>query len=162
MSLGVMSKAFGLGGLRVGWIVCRDAAVRRELARIKDYTTICSAAPSEVLALAALRARHPILQRITAILRTNIRALRSFFERNRDWCDWVPPRAGSVCFPRLLREDSDIFAPALVDAEDVLILPASQFGHFGGSGHFRLGFGRADMPQALDRFEAFGAARFRR
>ena len=57
LSLNVMSKAYGLPGLRIGWIACRDRAVLDRLERAKHYTTICNSAPSEVLALIALRAR---------------------------------------------------------------------------------------------------------
>src|SRR5438094_677109 len=57
VSLGVMSKAFGLAGLRIGWIASRDKLLRDRVAALKDYTTICNSAPSEILALVALRAR---------------------------------------------------------------------------------------------------------
>jgi aspartate/methionine/tyrosine aminotransferase len=65
----------------------------------------------------------------------------------------VRPRAGSVAFPELLEGDVDDFAARLVQREGVLILPASQFGYPGN--HFRLGFGRRDMPEALGILERF-------
>ena len=55
-----MSKAFGLAGLRLGWVACRDRGVLRAMAELKDYTTICTAAPSEFLARLALRHRPGI------------------------------------------------------------------------------------------------------
>jgi len=64
VSLGVMSKAFGLAGLRLGWVACRNRDVLRAMAELKDYTTICTAAPSEYLSLLALRRRQEILERI--------------------------------------------------------------------------------------------------
>ena len=154
ISLGVMSKAFGLGGLRIGWIATRDAELRRRLAAIKDYTTICSSAPSEILALIALRARDTLVERTRTIVCRNVDRLTQFFSANGDWCTWVPPRGSTVCFPRLLHSDVDQFAADLVQQEGVLILPGSHFGYPGN--HFRLGFGRADMPEALERFETFG------
>jgi aspartate/methionine/tyrosine aminotransferase len=157
-SLGVMSKAFGLAGLRVGWIATRDPAFRHRLASLKDYTTICTSAPSEILTLVALRARETILTRARAIIADNLAELATFFADNADWCTWVPPRAGSVAFSRLVG-DADAFAADLVRDEGVLIVPGSQFGYPGN--HFRLGFGRRDMPEALGRFAAFGARRFR-
>ena len=63
LSLNVMSKAYGLPGLRIGWIACRDRAVLDRLERAKHYTTICNSAPSEVLALIGLRARERLLER---------------------------------------------------------------------------------------------------
>jgi aspartate/methionine/tyrosine aminotransferase len=153
LSLGVMSKAFGLAGLRIGWVATRDAALRRRLAALKDYTTICNSAPSEVLALMALRAREQVLARSRRIISANVPILDAFFERHRLDLEWVRPRAGSVGFPRLLRHDADRLAAELAEREGVLILPGSQFGFPGD--HFRIGFGRTDMPVALERLSGF-------
>lgn len=152
ISLGVMSKAFGLAGARVGWIATRDRALRDRLAALKDYTTICNAAPSEILALIALRAKTQVLARTNAIIRSNLAQLEGFFERRRDQFAWVPPKAGSVCFPEYLGGDVDRFAADLAERDGVLLLPASQFGYSGN--HFRLGFGRRDMADGLARLES--------
>lgn len=157
ISLGVMSKAFGLAGVRIGWIATRDAALRGRLASLRDYTTICSAAPSEILALIGLRNRDRVVARALDIIRPNLALVADFMTRHEDRFDWVRPCAGSVCFPRLIDRDVDRFAAELVEREGVLLLPASQFGYAGG--HFRLGYGRADMPEALARFESFVARR---
>jgi aspartate/methionine/tyrosine aminotransferase len=156
VSLGVMSKAFGLAGLRIGWIATRDAELRARVARLKDYTTICSSAPSEVLALIALRARDHVLARTNAIVRDNLEELDAFFARRGDLFSWVRPKAGPVGFPSLLSGDVDDFAARLVEREGVLILPASRFDYPGN--HFRLGFGRRDMPEALKRMERFATS----
>jgi aspartate/methionine/tyrosine aminotransferase len=153
MSLGVMSKAFGLAGIRIGWLAMRDATIRKRIAALKDYTTICNSAPSEVLALIGLRSRAELVARARAIIDPNIALLDGFFQRHRERFAWVRPVAGSVCFPRLIDGDIDGFAAELVEREGVLLLPASQFGYSGN--HFRLGYGRADMPAALERVEAF-------
>ena len=81
LSLGVMSKAFGLAGLRIGWLAVRDRALRTKLASLKDYTTICSAAPSEVLSLIALRARERVLARSRRIIETNLVRARCILRR---------------------------------------------------------------------------------
>jgi len=153
MSLGVMSKAFGLAGLRIGWIATRDSDLRARLARLKDYTTICNAGPSEVLALIALRARRQVLERNLGIVRSNLALLDTFFARNADTLQWIRPRAGSVCFPRLIGGDVEALTKSLVEREGVLLAPGSRFGYAGN--YFRLGYGRRDMPAALERFEAF-------
>jgi aspartate/methionine/tyrosine aminotransferase len=155
ISLGVMSKAFGLGGLRIGWLATRDAALRARIAALKDYTTICNSAPSEVLALMALRAKDAVLTRTREIVARNLSVLDSFFATNAEHFSWVRPRASSVGFPKLIGWDVDEFAARLVEREGVLILPASQFGYTGN--YFRLGFGRRDMPEALARLERFVA-----
>ena len=151
ISLGVMSKSFALAGLRIGWLATRDRDLLGRCAGFKDYTTICSSAPSEVLALIALRAADTVLARSRAIVAANLEVVDAFFE---DWADrfaWVRPRAGSVGFPRLTVPGVTIddWAADLVETAGVLLLPGSQFA-FGGN-HFRLGLGRTDLPDALER-----------
>jgi aspartate/methionine/tyrosine aminotransferase len=154
ISLGVMSKSFAMAGLRIGWLATRDRDVLARCSAFKDYTTICSSAPSEILALVGLRARATILGRSRAIVAANLDHLDDFFEAWADRFSWVRPRAGSVGFPRLTVPGVSIddWAAELVEAEGVLLLPGSQFGY--GGNHFRLGFGRTDLPVALERLEA--------
>jgi aspartate/methionine/tyrosine aminotransferase len=153
ISLGVMSKSFAMAGLRIGWLATRDRELLARCASFKDYTTICSSAPSEVLALIGLRARDVVLARSRGIVAENLRVLDGFFDEWADRLAWVRPRAGSVGFPRLTVPGVSIddWASGLVEAEGVLLLPGSQFGY--GGNHFRLGFGRTDLPVALDRLE---------
>ena len=153
MSLGVMSKAFGLAGIRIGWLATRDESTRKRIGALKDYTTICNSAPSEILALIALRARTRLVERARGIIDSNLTLLDGFFREHRERFSWVRPAAGSVCFPKLIDGDVDAFAAELVEREGVLLLPASQFGYSGS--HFRLGYGRADMPAALERLVSF-------
>ena len=153
ISLGVMSKSFAMPGLRIGWLATRDRDLLARCAAFKDYTTICSSAPSEVLALIGLRARETVLGRSRRIVDDNLVSLDTFFEAWSDRFAWVRPRAGSVGFPRLTVPGVSIddWAAGLVEAEGVLLLPASQFVY--GGNHFRLGFGRTDLPTALERLE---------
>jgi aspartate/methionine/tyrosine aminotransferase len=161
ISLGVMSKSFALAGLRIGWIASRDRAMLARVAAFKDYLTICSSAPAEILALIALRARARVLERSRAIVRGNLAVLERFFADWSDLVQWVPPRAGSTCFPRLEPPvNVDAFSADLRERKGVLILPGTLFGYPGA--HFRLGFGRLSMPQALGRFEEFLVERFGR
>jgi len=155
ISLGVMSKSFALAGLRIGWITTRDASLRKRVASLKDYTTICSSAPSEVLSLIALRAQDRVIARARGIIDKNLSLLDKFFSRGGGRFRWVRPRAGSVCFPEYLGGNVDEFSARLVEREGVLLLPASQFGYSGN--HFRLGYGRQDMGVALEKMDAFVA-----
>jgi aspartate/methionine/tyrosine aminotransferase len=155
ISLGVMSKSFAMAGLRIGWLATHDRDLLDRVARFKDYTTICSSAPSEILAIIALRARERVLARSRSIVAANLDHLDGFFG---DWADrftWVRPRAGSIGYPRLTVPGVriDDWAAELVEAEGVLLLPGSQFGHPGN--HFRLGFGRANLPEAMAHLEAY-------
>ena len=154
VSIGVMSKSFGLAGLRIGWIATRDRELLSRLAAFKDYTTICNSAPSEVLALIALRARDRVLARNRAIVEANLPLLDGFFSRWAGVFEWVRPRGGSIGFPRLVSDRPiDRFVEDLVDETGVLLLPGSVFSDT--ENHFRLGFGRSNMPAALERLERF-------
>lgn len=152
ISLGVMSKAFGLAGLRIGWIATRDAEVRRRAAAFKDYTTICAAAPSELLAIMALRARANLLGRAQEIVSGNLHLLDEFFRRHGERFAWHRPRGGSTAFPELTSgEPIDRFAESLAQEQGVLLLPGTLFDMPGN--HFRIGLGRRGMREALDGIE---------
>jgi aspartate/methionine/tyrosine aminotransferase len=158
VSIGVMSKSFAMAGLRIGWLATRDRAVLDRCARMKDYTTICSSAPSEVLALIGLRARERVLARSREIVRANLSVLDAFFAENAETFSWVRPRGGSTGFPRLVPggtagTSADAFAARLVEATGVLLLPSTTFGI--GDSHFRIGLGRTDLPMALEKLDEF-------
>ncbi len=161
ISLGVMSKAYALPGLRIGWIATHDRDLLARLAAFKDYTTICSSGPSEILAIIALRARDRVLERSRAIIAANLEHVDGFFEDYLDRFTWIRPSGGSVGFPRLTVPGVSIddWAADLAKAEGVLLVPGSIFGYAGN--HFRLGFGRTDLPKALAKLEAFAAKTLR-
>lgn len=158
LSLNVMSKAYGLPGLRIGWIACRDREVLGRLERAKHYTSICNSAPSEVLALIALRARDKILARNRQIVAANLPAFDAFFARFPDLFEWAPPEGGCVAFPRYLGADGvEAMCTELVEQEGVLLLPASIYQSSltaTPADRFRVGVGRRDPQQPL---EAWGA-----
>jgi aspartate/methionine/tyrosine aminotransferase len=153
VSLGVMSKAFGLAGLRIGWLATRDAELRDRVVAFKHYLTICSAGPSEILAAIALRARDTVLGRARGIVEANLAVLDGFFARRDDFA-WVRPRAGTTALVEIRRDIAiEDFARDLADAEGVMILPGSIFDLPGAT--FRIGYARAAMPEALARLERF-------
>ena len=154
VSVGVMSKSFALAGLRIGWLASHDARLLDAAARFKDYTTICASAPAEILSLIALRAREAVLARSRSIVDTNMALLDGFFARRPEQFAWVRPRGGSIGFPELRAGvPIDRFTDELIAAEGVLLAPGSIFGHAGN--HFRVGFGRSDLPVALAGLDAF-------
>lgn len=151
VSIGVMSKAYGLAGLRIGWIATRNSRIFSELAAFKDYTTICNSAPSEFLATLALRKAEVIVERNLQIIRKNLDHLDAFFESHTDLFNWYRPKAGSVAFPALLKGTVDTFCTDLVEKAGVLLLPGTLYGN--GLNSFRVGFGRKNVPEALRRLE---------
>lgn len=156
LSLGVMSKALGLPGLRIGWVVCRDPAVRAALERAKHYTSICNSAPSEILARIALAARGTILERNRGIVAANLPHFEAFFAEFADLFDWRPPDGGCVAFPRWRGDgDVDTLCSRLVDEAGVLLLPAGIYRSEltpTPTDRFRIGVGRADPGPALAAF----------
>lgn len=153
VSLGVMSKTYGLAGLRIGWVATRNKSIFEELAAFKDYTTVCNSAPSEFLAALALRHSEVILQRNLQIICDNIERLDLFFHSHTDLFHWHRPKAGPIAFPRLLDGSVEEFCADLVKKEGVLLLPGTLYGPEYNS--FRVGFGRKNLPESLERFEKY-------
>ncbi len=148
VSLAGLSKAFGLPGLRSGWLACGDPALLASIQAFKDYTTICASAPGEILSIIALKSRKVILDRCLSIVRENLALARAFFGRRPARFQWIDPLAGSIAFPRWLGEQSvEQFAEDMVTRRGVMVVPGSMFGFSGG--HFRLGLGRKNLPEIL-------------
>jgi aspartate/methionine/tyrosine aminotransferase len=152
LSVSGMSKVFGMAGVRLGWLVTRDAEALQAIATFKDYTTICSSAPSEVLALIGLRARAALVERHRARIARNLEALEAFVARHGERFALAPPRAGSVCLLRLRDGHATDLCRRLVDKAGIMLLPSSVF-QFGDE-HVRVGLGRENMPDVLARLEA--------
>lgn len=157
LSLGVMSKSYGLPGLRIGWIACQDASVLGRLERMKHYTSICNAGPSEVLATIALEAGDTILAHNRALVRENAGHVSAFMNRHADLFDWHEPDGGCIAFPRYLGpEGVDEFCRASVEESGVLLLPNSVYQSRVApvpSDRFRIGFGRRNLREALARLD---------
>ncbi len=150
ISLSGLSKAFALPGLRLGWLAVQERAWIERWQAFKDYTTICSSAPSEILGILALRAKEQILARSLVIILKNLDIAKAFFAKNAQWFQWLPPQAGSVAFPRWLGSQTvEAFCAAVLDQQGVMIVPGSIFEYPGS--HFRIGLGRKNLGEALAR-----------
>ena len=103
VSLGVMSKTYGLPGLRIGWIATQNQDVYRQMAELKDYTTICNAAPSEFLAEVALKNRNKLADRNLKIIHDNLLIIDDLFVEYSHLFEWFRPRAGSMRAARSCR-----------------------------------------------------------
>jgi aspartate/methionine/tyrosine aminotransferase len=154
VSLGVMSKTYGLPGLRIGWIATRNQDLYGKMAAFKDYTTICNSAPSEFLATLALDHGDAIAHRNLEIIQSNLKLLSSFFRTHEDVFAWQEPLAGPIAFPRYLGRGSvDELCGELVKHAGVLLAPGTLY----SAGHdcFRIGFGRKNLPECLGRLAQF-------
>lgn len=146
-----MSKSFGLSGLRVGWLATKQTQWIEQCLTMKDYTTICNSAPSEILALMGLRAKDQILKRNLDIIRANLQVVDGFFEQYQDLFSWHKPIAGTFGFTKLLFEQSSSdFCRDLIENAGILFVPSSMFNY--GEQHIRLGFGRRNLKDGLEAF----------
>ena len=149
ISLNVISKAYGLPGLRIGWIASQDTSLLQKVERYKHYLSICNSAPSELLTLVALKARGAILARNHALLQENVMLLEQLFADFPGVVDWQRPQGGCVAFPRCTApEGGEEFCRKLIEESGVLLLPSSIYASEltdVPQDHFRIGFGRGRM-----------------
>lgn len=158
LSLGVMSKSYGLPGLRIGWIACADADVVSRMERLKHYLSICNSGPSERLAKIALQNRAKLLARNCAIVDENLPKWDAFFARYPDLFDWERPDGSCMAFPRYKGADGvENFTRQLVEESGVLLLPSTIYGSALGetpTDRFRIGFGRSGLDAGLGALDA--------
>lgn len=154
ITLNVMTKAFGLAGLRIGWLATQNIEFIQEVGSYKLYTSICNSAPSEILALIALRAKDKILKRNREIMLNNLEILDSFMQRHQKLLSWDRPQSGTMAVVKLLLPVSvEKFTEELVEKMGVLIMPGPVFDLEGN--FFRIGFGKKNMREVLNHFEQF-------
>jgi len=145
-----LSKAYGLPGLRAGWLVA-PGEWRKELWPYKDYTSITISAVSDRLARIALtpEKRSRILERTRAIIRKNFGILDEWMKKQEGLFHCTPPRAGAIAFPRYnLDINATELATRVRESKSVLIQPGDQFGM---DHHIRFGLGEDEeyFKQAL-------------
>ena len=158
LSLNVMSKSFGLPGLRVGWIACQDAEIVSKMERLKHYLSICNSGPSERLTMIALRNKDRILARNCAIVDENLPKWDAFFARHSELFEWQRPDGSCMAFPRYKGADGvEAFCESLVEESGVLFLPSTIYSSVLGptpTDRLRLGFGRANLDEGLAALNA--------
>ena len=124
-----LSKAYGLPGLRVGWMVA-PPDIARTAWSYKDYTSITISALSDKLAQIALspEKRNVILERTRQIIRANFGILESWMDKQRGLFDCIPPKAGAIAFPRYsFAINATELAHRIREEKSVLIQPGDQF-----------------------------------
>ena len=153
ISLGSVSKTYGLPGLRLGWLACHDTALLQKIVSLKHYTTICSSAPSEFLTALAFRHRQKLIDRNLQIVLRNLRQLSAFFSRHAVLFEWTPPNAATIGFARFKPEkDVQALCEQLIREASVLLLPGTVYDE---PRHIRFGYGRRNLPESLAQFETW-------
>jgi aspartate/methionine/tyrosine aminotransferase len=150
--IGDMSKALSLAGLRLGWLVERDATRRERMIDARSYFTISSSPLLERLAVHAFANREVLLGRLQKVASENLSALEDFMSRASDVLTWAKPAGGTVCFPWFRDgRDSRPFCEALA-ARGVLVAPGDCFGM---PAHMRLGFALLKREKFLEGLAIF-------
>jgi aspartate/methionine/tyrosine aminotransferase len=158
VSLGSMSKTYGLPGLRLGWLATHDAQILKKCTDLKYYTTICSSAPSEFLTNLALRHREKLVERNRQLVLRNVQLLSEFIDRRSKLFSWTPPNAGPIGFVQF-RPERDVyqFCESVVQESGVLLLPGTVYDQ---PRHIRFGYGRANMPESLAQLDSWLGGRY--
>jgi aspartate/methionine/tyrosine aminotransferase len=151
IATGSLSKAYGLPGLRIGWVVADEAEAAALWART-DYTTISPGDLTDRLAAIALRddVRPRIIERTRARIRANLSILDTWM-REQGVFRYRLPDAGAICYTHYdLPINSTVLAERLRTRRSVLVVPGD---HFAMDGFLRIGFGlpEHELHDALAR-----------
>jgi aspartate/methionine/tyrosine aminotransferase len=141
ISISSLSKTYGLPGLRVGWIICRDQRLMETFLAAKEQIHICGSPLDEELAFHYLQHKEKHLQQIAPDIRKKFAIVKNWMQAQDD-LEWIEPRGGCVCFPRIKhpeRIDLHLFYRRLLE----------KYGTYTGPGHWfemprhymRIGFG---------------------
>lgn len=154
-----LSKAYGLPGLRIGWIVAQKDMING-LWSYHDYTTICASATSDFIANLALEEenRTRLISRTRKILTENWPILERWYEDHSYVFSYEKPKAGAISFAKYKANvNSTVIAERLVKEKSVLVIPGD---HFLMDGHMRIGYGsnarhlETSLALVADLFEA--------
>lgn len=149
ISLNVLSKAYGLPGLRLGWLASQDQALLQKVERYKHYLSICNSIPAERLALIALENQAQIFARNKGILKENLVLLNTLWADFPKLFSWYRPQGGCVAYVRYNGPDGvEAFCKSLIEDSGILLLPSSIYRSDlieAPSNHFRIGFGRDEV-----------------
>jgi aspartate/methionine/tyrosine aminotransferase len=158
ISVSSISKAYGLPGLRTGWIVCRDRQLMEKFLAAKEQMHICGPVIDEELAYRYLLHKDEHLTRIRKDIAERFGLVKDWIRGQDEW-EWVEPRGGCVCFPRLKR-------PELTDVDGWYGILQEKYGTYVGPGHWfemprhymRLGFGWPDKERLQEGLGAISKA----
>jgi aspartate/methionine/tyrosine aminotransferase len=158
ISISSLSKTYGLPGLRTGWIICRDRSLFETFLAAKEQMHICGPVLDEELAYRYLLQRDQHFPRIRTDIAEKFALVKTWIHAQENW-EWIEPRGGCVCFPRMRR-------PERTDIDKFYELLLKRYGTYVGPGHWfemprhyiRLGFGWPTKPQLEEGLDALSKA----
>lgn len=157
ISVSSVSKTYGVPGIRVGWLICRDTELMETLLAAKEQMTLAHSVVDEAIAFAVLARRDALLPAIRAHAAGNLETVAAWMAAEPR-LEWVTPRGGVVCFPRIRADagaDPAAFYRALNERYATWVGPGHWFEQ--EPRHFRLGFGypsAEELPVALQKISA--------
>jgi aspartate/methionine/tyrosine aminotransferase len=140
ISVSSLSKAFGLPGIRMGWIVCKNPELRKLFLAGKEQIFICNSVVDEEIALRVMFKREALLSGIRGRVAEHFRIVAEWMQDEKH-LEWIPPRGGVVCLPRMRAElpiDTDAFYDRLLKHYSTYVGPGHWFEL--SDRYFRLGF----------------------
>jgi aspartate/methionine/tyrosine aminotransferase len=154
ISVSSVSKSYGAPGIRIGWIICRNKEIMHDFFAAKEQICLCNSVVDEEIAYALIRDKEQWMQKHHAFIRANFAVMQDWF-RQQEFLEWVEPKAGVVCFPRLKPQYK-------LDTEQFYETLYHQYGTITGPGHWfeqdkvymRIGFG---WPTAGELKSGLGA-----
>ena len=154
ISLWGTSKTFGLAGLRTGWLVSQDQIFLKKVLAFKDYLSICSSAPAEILSLIALNSIDRFLQPNLSKIEENVGHFANFAAEHALFGKFIAPKAGSVAFVPIHTDGTARdFCENLVQKTGIMMVPGEMFN--ATEKFLRIGFGRKIFPEALQKLGEF-------
>ncbi|CAB9497196.1 Kynurenine--oxoglutarate transaminase 3 [Seminavis robusta] len=164
ISLGGVSKSFGLPGLRIGWLVNQDRDFHKRVSELKDYTTICPPAPSEALAYIALRAQEQLWQRSHSILQEGLPRLREFVQattataQDRYSFEWCEPMGGTFAWVKFSDRHGTTtaseYSEAVRQRTGLMMVPSGLFPEcLPENDRLRMTYGKKGVPELLQVLE---------
>ncbi len=155
-----MSKTLAMPGLRIGWLCTKNAQLMTMMQSFKDYITICSAGPSEVLSIIGLRNREKIIQETVSLVKENIQVVKKLVEDYPDLFEWIPSKASTTGFVKvkgwittLGSRGASGFCKELVEKAGILLVPAAMFDF--QDEYVRVGLGRKGFAQGVAALREF-------
>lgn len=153
ISIGVISKAFAIPGVRIGWLVCKDAELRSKVLNVKEYLSVCNSQIDEKLATAILKIPNQILQRNLQIICKNKELIRSEDKLFGFQIKVEIPQSGCSLFAELINADAEKFCKIVAKKYGYLIYPSSLFST--NINAVRIGFGSKKFSEFIKKGRAF-------
>lgn len=141
ISISSMSKCYGIPGIRIGWLACRDPEVIERVLSTREQVSIANNALGEEIAALVLRNKTEYLESARRRITANRAVVAAWMREQREF-EWIPPEAGVVCFPRIRTDvavDPERLYRLLAEKYRTFVIPGRCFEM--DERHFRVGFG---------------------